>query len=65
MFDWSFITSVENAPQPDHRKLVSKDEGDDASADKLPAKPFCFDEATFEDAVVMPSYRYAVFLGST
>ena len=65
MIDWRFITSVENAPQPDHRKPVCKNDKGDVPVDLLPVKPFFFDKATFEDAVVMPSYRYAVFLASS
>ena len=56
MIDWSFITSVENAPQPVRRKPVKNGE-EGASEDVPPPKLFTFDKATFEDAVVMPSYR--------
>ena len=58
MIDWSFITSVENAPPPERRKPAGKNSEGEVPVDPSQNKSFLFDEAIFEDAVVMPSYRY-------
>ena len=58
VIDWSFITSVENSPQPERRKATGKNGEGESSEEAPPPKPFVFDKTTFEDAVVMPSYRY-------
>lgn len=48
VLDWDFITLIENSSLVPNRKRFSKD---------APKETFVFDRKTFEDAVVMPSYR--------
>lgn len=48
VLDWDFITLIENSSLVPNRKRFSKD---------VPKETFVFDRKTFEDAVVMPSYR--------
>ena len=60
VIDWPFITSVGNAPPPKRRKNAGFNSDSSKKEDVSesgPPESFEFECSSFEDAVVMPSYR--------